>query len=542
MKLRNLTVALLAAALQLAAGCGGSAPQEAPHDDGAALHGGTVILGSISDVDSWNEYLSQQSFAGNLLRRIFLRLAQEEGAGSSSPLAFRPMLAESWEFSDDGRTLTFRLRQASWSDGTPIRASDVRFTWLAQISPHVPWAGSASKEHITDVEAIDDRTVAFHFDQSYPFQLADAVEGGILPAHLFGPVPFEQWASYDWSQIRVGSGPFLLHSHRPGQESVLVRNPHYYDEGYPLLDRVVVRYVPDINNLMTQLLAGDIDYIEGVPPRDAHRLISNRKIVLVTFDYPGYDYIGWNGSAPPFNGALLRRALTLAIDRHALVEDLLYGYGRVSNGPLPSSWYGADRDLQPWPFDPAQARRLLAERGYATTNDDGSPSSAGRILELTLLTNSGIRMREDMTIKIQEQLLRIGVRVHTQPLEMRTMREKIGSGNYEAYLGGWVFVGKVEIGLFFGSQGVPPHGYNVVHYRSQEVDRLLALLGEATEWQQMKSALDEIQRIIHEDQPYSFLYEAKRVAAYGPRLRGVTIDIPSDPLAHLERFWVVSGQ
>jgi peptide/nickel transport system substrate-binding protein len=540
MKLRIPAISILALTFILSAGCGGPAPPDVPPTSDGPRQGGTLVLGSISDVDSWNEYLSQQSFAGNLLRRIFLRLAQEQGAGNSSPLAYRPLLAESWEFSEDGRTLTFRLRQASWSDGTPISSSDVRFTWLAQTSPDVPWAGGASKEHITDVEAIDDRTVAFHFDSNYPFQLADAVEGGILPAHLFGPVPFELWASYDWAQIKVGSGPFLLGSHRPGQETVLVRNPYYYDEGYPLLDRVVVRYVPDINNLLTQLLAGDIDYVEGVPPRDAHRLVANRDIVVVTFDYPGYDYIGWNGSGPPFNDALLRRAMTLAIDRQALVEDLLYGYGRVSNGPLPSSWWGADRDLQPWPFDPGQARRLLAERGYATTNDDGSAASGGRTLELTLLTNSGNRLREDMLVKIQEQLARIGVRAHTQPLEMRTMREKVGSGNYDAYLGGWVFVGKVEIGMFFGSVGLPPQGYNVVNYRSPEVDRLLGVLGEATQWQDMKATLDEIQSNIHEDQPYSFLYETKRVAAYGPRLRGVTIDIPSDPLAHLERFWVVS--
>jgi peptide/nickel transport system substrate-binding protein len=542
MKLRYLTVTLMISSLLAAAGCGGPEPSGEPVTREGPGSGGTVVLGSISDVDSWNEYISQQSFAGNLLRRIFLPLAQQEGAGNNNPLAYRPLLAESWDFSENGSTLIFRLREAYWSDGTPITASDVRFTWLAQTSPHMPWAGSATKEHITDVETIDDRTVAFHFDHHYPFQLADAAEGGILPAHLFGPVPFEEWASYDWGELKVGSGPFLLHSHRPGQETVLVRNPRYYAEGYPLLDRVVVRYVPDINNLMTQLLAGDIDYVEGIPPRDAHRLSSNRDIVIVTFDWPGYDYIGWNGATPPFDDPLVRRAMTLAIDRQALVEDLLYGFGRVSNGPLPSSWWGFDRDLEPWPFDPEEARRILAERGYATTNDDGSASSTGRTLEISLLTNSGNRLREDMLVKIQEQLSRIGVRVRTQPLEMRTMREKVGSGDFQAYLGGWVFVGKVEIGMFFQSSSLPPQGYNVVRYSSREVDRLIDILGQATEWQEMKSALQQIQIIIHEDQPYSFLYETKRVAAYGPRLRGVTIDIPSDPLAHLERFWVAGNQ
>jgi peptide/nickel transport system substrate-binding protein len=516
----------LAAVLMLACiGCGSG--------DSTSQGGGTAVLGSISDVDSWNEYLSQQSFAGNLLRRIFLRLAQKGGEAQDGPLSFTPALAESWEFSEDGLALTFKLREAVWSDGVPITASDVRFTWLAQTSPDIPWAGAASKEHITDVEVVDDCTVTFHFDADYPYQLADAVEGGILPEHYFGEVPFEQWTSHDWSGIAIGSGPFLLHSHSPGQETVLVRNPHYYKEGYPLLDRVVVRYVPDINNLLTQLLAGDIDYLEGVPPRDAHRLADNPDITVIPFDYPAYDYIGWNGSSAPFDDPALRLAMTLAIDRRALVEDLLYGYGRVSKGPLPSSYWGADRDLQPWPYDPEQARRILAQSGYSTSDN-------GRRLEFELLTNSGNRLREEMLVKIQEQLSRIGVVVRARPLEMRTMREKVMTGEYDAYLGSWVFVGKVEIGPFFGSTAVPPHGYNVVFYRSPEVDRLLDQLHEATDWQSSKPILDSIRRRIHRDQPYTFLYEAKRVVAHGPRLRGVLIDIPADPLARLERFRIAT--
>lgn len=518
--------AILAAAILLACmGCG--------TDDAPSGGGGTAVLGSISDVDSWNEYLSQQSFAGNLLRRIFLRLAQRVGDGPDGPLSFTPLLAESWELSEDGLSLTFKLREAVWSDGVPITAGDVRFTWQVQVSPEIPWVGAASKEHITDVRVVDDRTVVFEFDASYPYQLADAIEGGILPQHVFGEVPFERWTTHDWSAVDIGSGPFLLQSHSPGQETVLVRNQRYFREGYPLLDSVVVRYVPDINNLLTQLLAGDIDYLEGVPPRDAHRLADDPRFTVIPFDYPAYDYIGWNGASPPFDDPALRLAMTLGIDRRALVEDLLYGFGSISKGPLPSSYWGADRDLQPWPHDPAQARRIISDSGYSTTGE-------GRVLEFELLTNSGNRVREEMLVKIQEQLSRIGVRVHARPLEMRTMREKVMEGEYDAYLGSWVFVGKVEIGPFFGSSAVPPHGYNVVRYSSSEVDRLLQQLSATTDWQERKPILNAIQRRIHRDQPYSFLYEAKRVVAHGPRLRGVIIDVPSDPLARLESFRVAT--
>jgi peptide/nickel transport system substrate-binding protein len=524
--LRSTTALLLLLLLALAGvscGRGDDEPQVAAEPS----RGGSIVLGSISDVDSWNEYRSHQWFAVNLLRRMFLRLALEPGTPDAGPNAFTPVLAESWTFAEDGLSLTFRLREATWSDGRPITAEDVRFTWMAQTSEDVAWVGAEGKEHITDVEVIDPRTATFHFDLGYPYQLADAVDGGIIPKHVFGEIPFDQWASHDWSQVSIASGPFMLESHRAGVETVLVRNPRYYAEGFPLADRIVVRYVPDIGNLLTQVLSGDIDYVENVPPRDASRLAQNPDVTLIPFDYPSYDYLGWNGNRPPFGDAELRRALALAIDCEALVEDLLYGFGLVSNGPLPSSWWGAARDIAPLPYDPDEARRILAEKGY-----DGS--TAEKTLEVEMLTNSGNRLREDMLVKIQEQLSKVGVRVQVRPMEMRAMREKVTGGDYDVYLGGWVFSGRVDLSVFFQS-GAP---YNVVGYSSEEVDRLFAELDGCSDWDTMAPLLRQVQQRIHEDQPYTFLYEPRRIAAHGPRIAGVKIDIPSASLARLERFWV----
>jgi peptide/nickel transport system substrate-binding protein len=517
-------------------GCG--APQPAPAAAPEPRRGGTAVLGSTTDVDSWNEYLSRQSFAGGLLRRIYLRLARERGDGRDEPVTYEPSLARSWSWSEDGLSLTFELREALWSDGRPITAGDVRFTWLAQTSEQVPWIGASAKAQIRDVEVLDARRVTFHFRTRYPFQLADAVDGGIVPEHVFGQVPFAEWAEgHDWSQVRVGSGPFLLERHAPGHEIVLQRNPRYYREGYPLLERVVVRIVPDTSNLLTQLLAGEIDYVEGVAPREASGLAARQDTRVLAFDWPSYDFLGWNGSRPPFDDPELRRAMTLAIDREALVEDLLFGYGGVSKGPLLSFWWGADRELDPWPYDPERARRILAERGYATRAADGSPAGGSKTLEIELLTNAGNRLREEMLVKIQEQLSRVGVRVHARPIEMRALRQRAASGDYDGYLGGWVYTVK-DLRSIFGSSARPPDGANVVFYRSDEVDGWLDRMEHAEDWRALKPALDGLQRRIHEDQPYSFLYESKRLAVHGARLSGVAIDVPSDPLAGLESFWV----
>jgi peptide/nickel transport system substrate-binding protein len=537
--LRNPVVAAVTIVLGLVlGGCGGTVPVEPGQADPEPRAGGTAVVGSISDIDSWNEYLSRQTFANSVHRRIFSRLVRERGDCSERPYSHEPELAESWTVSEDGRAITFRLREASWSDGSPIRASDVRFTWKAQTSPEVAWSLVTSKDHITDVEVIDDRTVTFRFDRVYPYQMEDANQGGIVPEHIFGAIPFDEWRSHDWSTVRVASGPFLLEDHRPGEEFTLVRNPLYYHEGLPRLDRVVVRVVPDAGNLLTQLLSGAVDYMENIPPWEADRVNSSDGMTLVAFDVPRFDYLGWNGARTPFDDPVIRRALTLAIDRESLVDEMLYGFGRVSTGPVLSYTWGADRAIEPWPYSSDEALRLLESRGYRRREADGVLERDGEPLRLTLTTNAGNRLRESVQVKIQEQLGRVGVEVELQPLEMRTFVHRNLSGEFDAYVGGWSVSGRVLRELF-GSESTPPTGANVVAYSNPDVDRLLDELEGARSWREMKPVLSSIQRRLHDDQPYTFLYEMRRLAAAGPRLRGVSIDHPLDPLAHLERDWVV---
>ena len=526
---RGASLAALALTLCAAActGCGTN-PAASREASATPTRGGTLVAGSTVDADAWNEYVSQQTFANNLLRRIYSRLAQEQGDSRDHPPSFAPLLATSWSFSADGLTLSFKLRDATWSDGVPLTAGDVRFTWTAQTSPAVGWIGAQLKDRIKDVQVVDPHTVAFRFDRAYPEMLADAIEGGILPEHVFGRVPFAEWRTHDWSRLKIGSGPFLLESWRPGEEIVLVRNPRYVVPDRPLLDKLVVRIVPDVGNLETQLAAGALDYLEGVPPQDAKRLAETKGLALLVFENPMFDYIGWNAAKKPFDDPEIRRALTLGIDRKAIVEDLLYGYGRVSTGPLLSSWWAADPALAAWPYDPEEARRVLSAKGF----------DAARPLAFELTTNAGNRVREAVTLKIQEQLSRIGVKVTPRSFEMKTFRERNIAGNYDAYVAGWRFNGKLDLASIFGSTAVPPAGSNVVAYRSAEADRLLDAIAAAADWPTAKAAYARFARKLHEDQPYTFLYEGKRIAAVGLRVRDVRIDVPSDPLARIESWWL----
>ena len=523
---RPLRLLPLAAAL-LAAACGGTPSPPAPAAD-VPHRGGTLVIGSTTDVDAWNEYVSQQTFAQNLLRRLFVRLAQEQGDTREHPPTFQPLLAESWSFSADGMDLTFRLRDALWSDGQPVTADDVLFTYQAQISKDLGWPGATFKERIQGVESSDPKTVVFHFKRAYPEMLADAVEGGILPRHLYAGIPLKDWRTHDWTRDPVSSGPFTFESWKPGEQIVLARNPKFFDGERPRVDKVVVRIVPDMGNLETQLASGAIDYLEGVPPSDAKRLEQTPGVATLSFDNPMFDYIGWNGAKAPFNDPEVRKALTLAIDRQAIVDDLLYGFGRVSSGPLLSSWWASDPAAKPWPFDPKEAARILASKGF----DPAHP------LAFELTTNAGNRVREAVAIKIQEQLGRIGVKVTPRLYEMKAFRERNMAGNFDAYIAGWRFNGKLDLASIFGSTAAPPAGSNVVAYRSEAADGLLQAIDKAPSWQDAKAAYAAFGRRLHDDQPYTFLYEGRRIVAHRDRVRGVAVDVPADPLARLDTFWL----
>jgi peptide/nickel transport system substrate-binding protein len=510
----------------LAIGFGGCAPRSTPSAEES-----TFVVGSTVDVDSWNEYLSGQSFAVSLHRRIWLRLAQEAGAGPDGIPRWEPLIADSWDRSPDGRSLTFRLREMVWSDGTPLTSGDVRFSWLAQTSPAVAWVGAGSKSGITDVETPDPRTAVFRFERPYPEQFADAVDGGILPAHVFGAVPFEQWRSHDWSRVRIGSGPFLLAKHLPGEQIVLEKNPLYFKTGRPFVNRVVIRIVPDSSNLLSQFLSGRLDWLEGVAPQDADRIGDLPGARVIALDAPGFDYVGWNGTKPPFDDPQIRRALSLAIDRDALVRDLLYGYGRVSKGPIPSSFWAAPLAPPTVAFDPEEARRLLAERGF----------SSERPLRFELMTNAGNRLREAVVVKLQDLWGRVGVQAVPRIVESRTLRERASAGDYDAFLAGWRFSEKIDLAAIFGSAALPPAGANVVRYAPAELDGLLARLQASEDIEDARAAYHDIASRVVRDHPYTFLYEPQRIVAVGTRVKEFQADVHSDPLARVDSMRIRSG-
>ena len=344
----------------------------APSDSPPPPPSNTVVIGIQSDLQSWNPYLAEDASDEEILSLIFPSLALEQVDYQLHPPSFKPSLAESWEWSDDGLSLVFHLRHdAVWSDGVPVTAEDLLFSWRVQTSEELGWAWGDITDSISQVEEIDDHTVRYHFTHSYPYQLMDVNDGPIVPAHSWGEIPLDRWEETDWSDLVLSAGPFVPAGHLPQQEIVLEKNAKYFAADQLEVERLVFRVVPSKPNLIGQLLSGGVDVVSGVPPSETARIQEAPEVDLTIFSDRSYTHVCWNLQRPLFADPRVRRAMAMAVDRGSLIDVVYDGFGGPSIGPILSSMWAFNRDLEPVPHDPETARELLAAAGWEDHDGDG---------------------------------------------------------------------------------------------------------------------------------------------------------------------------
>lgn len=494
-----------------------------PEVTGAPRRGGTIVTGWTAEPLGVNELLvTATNVQQEMLYQLFPRLLREQPDFELHPPTFAPALARSYEWSADHKTLTFHLREdARWSDGAPVTADDVRWTWQAQVNPDIAWESSYMKEEIADVDAVDAHTARVRFKRVYAKQLLDVNEGGILPHHAWGQIPFARWRqSGDWfKQHLVVSGPFTIGSWTPQQEVVLVRNPRYYDPDRPRLDRVVMRIIPDQASILTQLDSGELDFTPTISPGDARHVTGNPRLRLLSFPYRSWIGVAWNGARPPFSDPDVRRALGMALDRRAIVETVWGRFARLSESPILSAIWAYDRALQPLPHDPAAARRILEAKGFAA-GPDGTLRRGGKPFAFELTSNAGNQQRADALVMIQEQLRRIGVRAAPRQVDFNSLTKEIKTGDFEASVVGSSMDTSLDLTSFFHSRAIAL-GTNITRYSNPEVDRLIDHAMSLPDIALARADLDRIQEILHRDQPYTYLWESQRISALNRRLHGV---------------------
>jgi peptide/nickel transport system substrate-binding protein len=530
----NLIVSSFAALFLLAA-CGGDTGGTGG-PVGEPVRGGTAVFGILTDFSGFNPVTNTSTTTMDVMKNmLFTPLIQYD-----EDLNPRPYLAESWELTDSA--VTFRLRDdVAWHDGQPVTAEDVKFTFdLAKDPATASLLGSAYLAMVRSATVLDPRTIRFDFVAPHA-QALDGFWWSPLPRHLLQDVPPAELSQAPFNQQPVGSGPFRFLQWARNRQMVVEANPDFPQElgGRPYLDRVVFRVIPEATTMVTELMNGSVDAIGyTLLPDQAMQLQSTEQIDLRHFPSREFTYVGWNNARPQFSDPETRRALAMAINRPELIQALLHGFGVPAHGMIPP-WSPMYTEFPPLPYDPASARQLLAQAGWADSDGDRIVERAGAPLSFTLLVNAANRTHQDVATVMQRQLLEIGARVEIRTVEFQTLLQQHKARDYDAVISNWTLdTFKVDpTPLFSCEQARTEQSANRAGFCDPALDRLATRGLRSPDAGEARKIWADFSRALQQAQPITFLYWAEDLAAIGPRLQGVEMDVRSK-LVSVSRWWI----
>jgi len=480
----------------------------------------TLVVGTRAEPRTLNPVAITASEGHQIAGLVFLKLLEEQ----DDFMSFKPQLAESWSMGDDGLSVTFVLRNdARWSDGVPVTAQDVRFTWEVHTDTTVAWPSASIKDRIRDVEVRDERTVVFHYSEHYLYQVMDANDGVILPKHVLGGVPRGELKDAPFGRAPLGNGPYRMARWETGQFIELEASPTYFG-GRPAVDRVFFKFVPDAVTLVAQLKAHEIDLLESVQPGDLGSIRERRPDVAIhTIPSRRMSFIVWNTEREPLGDRRVRRALTMAIDRAELIRTVWGGYAQECTSPIVPLLWAYDGGIEPLPFDPARARAGLEELGFGDRDGDGVLERNGKPLEIELVVNDA-QNRVDVVTIVQAQLRAIGVRVNLRVMEFGAYQQRVLASDFDGAFVEWKVQTRVDLTSMFHSRSRRPRGFNFGAYANPEVDRAIDEALAMSDMEAAKARWNEAQRLIYDDQPYTFIAVPEEITAIDDRFCNVKPD------------------
>jgi peptide/nickel transport system substrate-binding protein len=504
----------------------------------ARRYGGTAVVGGSKDISTLNSLVSTDVVAREhqnyILFTTLIRLDDQLGA--------QPYLAKSWEISPDSTLITFRLRDdVFWHDGRPTTARDVAFTFEAAKNPEIPFPNRADFDLWEEVEVLDDYTIRFVLRPHAGF-LYGWSQLAIMPAHILAAVPPEELATHPFGTTKpVGNGPFRFLERLPGDRWVFEANDDFPPElgGRPYLDRLVYRVIPEDATLLAELKTGGIEMYPNMPPGLAARAESDPSIDILQAATSGYAFIAWNSKRPFFRSPELRRAITMAIDRQALVDAAREGLGSVATGPVGPWHWAYDSSWSALPFTPDSAGTLLDAAGWIDRNGDGIRDRNGLPFRFEILTNES-SVRRDMAVMVQSNLAAVGIDAQPRSREPGSLAAAVTSPErrYDAVLIVWVRdVGKIDDRDLWSCDRIG-NPWQFTSYCNPELDPILDSIPITMDRERRGELIRRYHEVIAADQPYTFLYNEIRTAGVRRSLKGVEIDIRGDWVSVID-WWVL---
>ncbi|SON58097.1 Hemin-binding lipoprotein [Hartmannibacter diazotrophicus] len=465
-----------------------------------------LIVGQIAEPKSLDPHVDTAVNDFRILMNLYDGLVRYK----DGTLEVEPSLATSWTISDDGKVYTFKLREGvKFHDGTPFNAEAVKFNFDRMLKDDHPFHDTGPFplafffSTVSEVKVIDDMTVEFDLSAPYaPFLSNLAYPTGLIVS----PAAVEQYGK-DFGRHPSGTGAFKFAEWSANEKVVITRNEDYWD-GAPPLEAVVFRPITDTNTRVAEMLSGGLDVMVEVPPDNLSQFRDNASYQVYEQAGPHLWFLILNTKDGPFAKKEIRQAANYAINKKALVENILQGTAEVAAGPTPPAFAWAyDDKLQPYPYDPDKARQLLKDAGY-----DGS--------EVTFyVTDGGSGMLDPVAMgtAIQADLEAVGMKVKIETYEWNTFLGKVNPG----------LEGKADMAemawmtndpdtlpfLALRTEAFPDKGgFNSGYYSNPKVDELLEKARESTDQAERAKLYKEMQEIVRDDAPWVFVANWKQNA------------------------------
>ncbi len=479
-----------------------------------------------------NPVTATDVYASNINNYIYESLLRRD----EKSLELIPVLAESWEISDDHLRYTFHLKKnIRWQDGRPFTARDILFSLDRIKDPRVDAAHLRNYyQDIEKLEIIDDCTIRYHYRTPYFKALELCGEIPIVPAHLF--TDSNNFNQHPIGRHPVGTGPYRLLHWDTGKEIVLVRNEDYRGEK-PHLNRIVYKIITGSTVALQVLKQGGLDFM-GLLPIQWMRQTQTRRFEehfqKLKYHLPTYSYIGWNMRRPMFADRRVRLAMTLLMDREMILKKVLFGLGTVVNGTFYINSPEYNPNLGPHPYDPKAAVALLKDAGWQDRNGDGVLDRDGVPFAFEFLISAGSKMGEQIATILQENLKGVGIRMEIRKLEWAVFVQRVDEHNFDACTMGWSLDWNTDpYQLWHSSQA--DKGSNFVGFRNEEADRIIEAARKEFDPQKRRQLYYRFSEILHEEQPYMFLFTSDALVAVARRFENVVVY----PMGLVPRWWWV---
>lgn len=517
MRSRARTFLISALLILCLAGCdnGRERQRQVSRGQGIPAYGDTIVEGSIGEPSNLIPILASDSASFDIAALVYNGLVKYD-----KDLNLAGNLAQSWEISPDGLTITFRLRRGvKWHDGVEFTSRDVLYTYRIIIDPKTPTAYAEDFKQVKEVEAPDPYT--FRATYASPFAPALASWGtAMLPAHL---LEGKDITKSPLSRKPVGTGPYRFKEWIPGQKVVL-ESFHDYFEGRPYIDRYVYRIIPDTSTMYMELKAGGLDLMSLTPiqyQRQTDTPDFLNRFNKYRYAASTYVYMGYNLGNPLFSDKRVRQAITSAINRDEIVRGALLGMGRIAHGPYKPGTWAYNPDVKDLGYNPEKARTLLAEAGWKR-GSGGVLVKDGRPFRFTVLTNQGNEQRLKTAQIIQQRLRTVGIDVKIRVLEWSSfITHFIDKRNFEAVILAWTITPDPDIFDVWHSSKTGPKELNFIGFKNAEVDRLIEEGRKTFDKEKRKRCYYRIQDILVEEQPYTFLFVPDALPVVSARFRGI---------------------